>query len=445
MDANDTEVELDVALNQVIRNIGDKKNKLFQSFGRMFQHSDEPKFFQYYAQMGEFPEDKSTSQGMAGGLSFFSQKLAVLKCLSEAMERYALKNYKNDSLHFSPARLLDKPFLDISKIVSFSDKQRELNKDLLLDLNGPFSWVLGKRLPSFEDVYIPAQFIFLSYVRRLKEGFIRLPVTTGAASGTAYSAAIYRGICEVIERDAFMITYLNKLPRSRVPLDKSRNKYIKTMVATAKKYNLSMYCYDISTDLDVYTFLTIIYDSTGVAAAISTGLKSSLNPMLALLGSLQEAFHTRSWLRHKKDQFTGEKSDLMNPSNLADRGALWSFDDTVKHLDFLLESTKETKRIEDYEDRSEKTSVEDMQKIIKLLNDRGYSTYFIDLTSNVPNIHKTNFKVVMTVVPELQPLYLDEHFPYLGGERLYNVPVKLGYLKKPKNQSSLNQFPHPFL
>lgn len=51
----------------------------------------------------------------------------------------------------------------------------------------------------------------------------------------------------------------------------------------------------------------------------------------------------------------------------------------------------------------------------------------------------------MTIIPELQPLYLDERYPYFGSDRLYSVPVKLGYLKNPNNENTLNKFPHPFL
>lgn len=445
MDIGDKEIALDVALKQAVNSIGNKKNNLLYSFGRIFQYSDEPKFFQYYAHLSDFSIKKPGSHGTASGFSFFSQKLAVLKCLLEALERYALKTISKKTIKFSTTDKLNKPFIDLSKIVSFSDKQKELNNNLELNIKGPYSWVIGKNLSSMEDIYIPAQLVYLSYRRKGGEGLIRLPISTGAAAGTAYSAAIYRGLCEVIERDAFMITYLNKLPRSKVPLHKSENTEIKNILKIADNYNLQVNSYDISTDVAVYTFLTVIYDSTGIASAISAGLKSSLNPVEALLGSLQEAFHPRTWIRHKKDQFTGKISDLTEPSELLERAILWSSLESVKKLNFLLNSTKGTVKIEDYKDESEGSSVKDLQKTVKLLNDRGYNSYFVDITPNVPSIKNTNFKVVMTAVPELQPLYLDERYPYLGGNRLRSVPVKLGYRKNPSNENTLNKFPHPFL
>jgi ribosomal protein S12 methylthiotransferase accessory factor len=55
------------------------------------------------------------------------------------------------------------------------------------------------------------------------------------------------------------------------------------------------------------------------------------------------------------------------------------------------------------------------------------------------------FRVVKVVIPNLHPLYLDEKHPYLGGKRLYDVPVKLGFLKNPRKEDEFNKISHPFL
>lgn len=445
MDINDEELDSDTALKQAVTHIGDRKNKLLYSFGRMYQYSDEPKFFQYFSQLTDTHHVTTAAQGTASGFSFFSQKLAVLKCLLEALERYALKNYDTSLFTFAVADRLKKSWLPLGDVASFSDKQRRGNANLKLDVHGPFTWVLGKKLPSMEDAYIPAQLVYLSYRRKQGEGLIRMPISTGAAAGTAYSAAIYRGICEIVERDAFMITYLNSLPCRRVPLEKSKNESIKKILTIAQNYKLDVFSYDITTDLDIYTFLTIVRDTTGIAATISTGLKSSLNPTEALIGSLQEAFHPRTWLRREKDKFTGDRSELMKPYELSARGVLWSTLDAVEKISFLFNSKKATKNIDDYEDESKKTSAENLKKIIKMISDRGYASYAVDITPKLSSIEKSDIKVVMAVIPQLQPLYLDERYPYFGGNRLYSVPVKLGYLKIPNKENTLNPFPHPFL
>ncbi len=68
---------------------------------------------------------------------------------------------------------------------------------------------------------------------------------------------------------------------------------------------------------------------------------------------------------------------------------------------------------------------------------------YVDISNN--KLKKYGIKVVKVIIPQLQPLYLDERYPYLGGTRLYEVPIKLGFLKTAKQENELNKIPHPFL
>jgi ribosomal protein S12 methylthiotransferase accessory factor len=429
MSIDDVEIDSQYALEQTMF-LFKKKNVILSSFGRVFQYSDDPKFFQYFAQTKSHLSVSTGKETISSGFSFFSQENAILKCLSEALERFSLENiYK--PIVYSTAKKLDKPNIDISRFASFSPQQRD-ELGLKLDLNGKYGWVLGKEISTMEDVYIPAQLVYLSYLRNKNESLIRLPISTGAASGTAYSAALYRGICEVIERDAFMITYLNKLSCPRISFAKTKSPLIKKIVRISKNYNLKLLSYDISSDLGVYTFLTIVHDPTDIGPCISVGMKSSLNPEEALLGSIQESFHPRTGLRKQKNAFKGSKKSLLTPQTFKDRGLLWSFKENFKYLDFLINSKKKTKNIFEYKDLSKKNSKDNLSTVISLLKKRGYSSYFVDITPNLQNVKKTSFRVVMAVVPELHPLYINEKYPYFGGGRL-------------KTKNVLNKFPHPFL
>src|SRR3989344_3169323 len=112
MTIDDEEIKFDAALEQAIKSIGDKNNGLLYFFGRIFQYSDEPNFFSYNAQLNSSLADNTPDEGSASGYSFFSQKLAVLKCLSEALERYALKHYDKNHVIISTTDKLEKPFID---------------------------------------------------------------------------------------------------------------------------------------------------------------------------------------------------------------------------------------------------------------------------------------------------------------------------------------------
>ena len=45
---------------------------------------------------------------------------------------------------------------------------------------------------------------------------------------------------------------------------------------------------------------------------------------------------------------------------------------------------------------------------------------------------------------DLVPVNPDHRFPWLGHSRLYQVPVRLGYLERAADPAELNPLPHPF-
>jgi len=441
---NGAEENIDSALMQAVESIGDKKNGLLHYFGRVLHYADEPKFYSYSAKLVDKASASKVGHGFANGFSFFSRKAAVLKCLVEALERYALNTYDPKQIMFAPITKIKELYLDPNSVVGFSDDQRRMDPDLRIIPDCEYAWVKGYQLGSMKKAFIPAQLVYLSYRRKATEQLLRLPISTGAAAGSAYSAAIYRGLCEVIERDAFMITYLNSLSRAKIPLIKSKNKEIQKIVQIAANYNLEIHCFDISTDLDIYTIFTVIVDRTGIASAISTGLKTSLDPIQAVLGSLQESFHPRAFIRRNKDNCVGTE-DMMKPTELVTRGVLWSSLESLEHLNFLLNSTNKTKNIDDYEDKSTGTSAGDLQKTVGALTQKGYDSYFVDITPKLKQIKQTSFKVVMTIIPGLQPMHLDENYKYTCGTRLKQIPMYLGFGNESQEPIKLNEFPHPFL
>lgn len=51
---------------------------------------------------------------------------------------------------------------------------------------------------------------------------------------------------------------------------------------------------------------------------------------------------------------------------------------------------------------------------------KGYEIYYADVT--LPLLKRVGYKIVKVVIPGLQPFYMNEILPYLGGERLTEVP-----------------------
>jgi len=418
---------------------------LIKDIGRVLQYYDEPKPWQYSASIdSKFLNQKGRSfDSAASGISFFSEKYALLKCLSEAIERYCnFSFFKSSDKIISTFKVLKNDAIDPISIVGFSKNQLKSDalKKFRINNNSVFSWTQGKSLTTNQNILIPSQLIYLSYPFLKDEPSIYPSISTGCAGGECLSAALVRGICEIIERDAFMIFYLNKLPATKIQLELIDDSRIKALLNTFKRYCMEVYSFDLTTDITVPTFLSIVINRTGIGKSVSIGMKCGLDSTSALVGSIEETFTSRTWLRTEFESHPGKvsASDLLKKSDIKTRGFLWYPKSAIKKLDFLLNSQKRTSQLP--LSRINKTSGEQLEILVSLLSKLGLEIIYKNITA--PIFKKLNFFVAKVIIPKAQPFYLNESKKLLGGERLYKVPGKLGF--KTSN-SKLNNFPHPFL
>jgi ribosomal protein S12 methylthiotransferase accessory factor len=399
--------------------------------------NDEPKFPLYVAKVRDISKltDGRNPDATLSGLGITDER-AKIKAIGEAIERYSLSLYRKKQLIFDS-------FKNLSCAVNpldFSCFTKEVLKNgdysfCKINSNTKFYWVGGESLINNKQVLLPAQVIYVPY-KYENEKIIRFPVSTGAACGTSLYFAIYRGLCEIIERDAFMIYYLNKLKPHRIDLNSIENYNIRKMINTFERYRLEVHCFYLKTDLNIYTFLTVIVDKTGIGPSVSLGLKCSFDAESALLGSLEEAQQSRPWLRN----YVSRKKYIKRPiiiKDILDRALYWYPIKMIKNLKFLL-SSKNFISFDTF-----KLSVNEkeyIEKLIKELKNRNIRVFFADITTD--KIKSAGFTIVKVLSPEMQPLYFDEEFKSIT-ERVFNVPEMLGYSKK--NYKELNKIPHPFL
>lgn len=410
------------------------------------RYYDEPVIYQFSARIASIRnEDRSSTGTLYGGGSSFNKKKAIIKAFCEAIERYCLKKYKKSELiRASFKDFSESEALPLGDIVSISDTQRRNKRFIRFrwDRNDKFCWVKGKFLSDGRNVFIPAQLVFVPYNLK-EEKILRLPISTGAALGTTITGALLRGIFEIIERDAFMIHYLSRIHGGLV--DISSDHRLDKIAKYFRKYRLKLFLINLPTDFKIYTFLSILIDKTGVGPAVSAGLKSGLNPYNVALGSIEESWHSRPWIRSALekgpdlDEIASRANSLFD---LRERGLFWARPGMIKYIKPWIDRSKKIK-FSELPDLSKGSDSGDLQYILEQLWQHNYDTYWVDITR--PDVKKYGFIVIKAVIPSLQPLYLDESYPYYGGRRLYEVPLKLGFLAKPKKESELEKVPHFFL
>lgn len=422
---------------------------LLKFIERERQYYDEPKFWYFSAGINDrfTNHDGVNFHTRASGFSFFSLDLALLKCLAESIERYC--NYAYYKCHTSFTGSLrelqksGKAALEPDHFARFSEKQLASSsfKRFAITDSSVLNWTSCCSLPDQRGALIPCQVVYLSYQPRPNEPILYPSISTGVAGGSCLSAALVRGICEIIERDAFMIYYLNKLPAPHIQLSVIRDNRIQQLLDTAKRYKMNIVSLDITTDIPVPVVASIVLDNTGIGKAVSVGIKADFDPVAAIIGSISEAFHTRGWVRaaYEKKPRNVTPGELKEDSSLLVRGFLWYPREAMNHLDFWIRSLYKTGlRVKK---AGARTSGVQLKYLLELLKKSGYTVFWKDLT--LPEFATLGYHVVKIIIPQFQPLYLNEKYPTLGGQRLYDVPERLRF--KRKTEKELNTHPHPFL
>jgi len=429
-----------------LKKIVDSKTGIVRALVEAARRNDERKIFWYVAWMCNTSQFSDINvPRFTNGVSF-NKDMAMIQALGEAVERYCLSVYRRTEFPVYSCNELGDQALDLNKVARFSKKQlgNEVFKVFMFDENTKFRWVKGYSLTQHRDIFIPAQLVyFFDYNYDLSrvgdEPIIRFPDTNGSAPWMTLAGAIRHGICEVVERDAMMITWLNKLPRDRVSIENSHNEYIINLCKIYEKYGFELYVYDITTDLPIPTMLSIVIDRSSIGPAVVVGTACNLDPEAAIIKSIEDA---KVGPDLRDALLRNPNLDPNKISPMLAHGLFWWGSDKITNLDFLLKNGKR-KEMESLKDLSSNDVTTDLKLMLRTFEEKNIEAAFVDVTT--PDIfNELGFSVVKVIIPELHPIHLLEKFKYLGGNRLYQVPMTLGYKDREPREEELNRIPHPF-
>lgn len=397
-----------------------KNKKILHTIGERTSYNDEPIFYQYGSELKI--RKKRTSEALtSSGFSFYSAEEALVKCLGEAAERYCLYKYDKSKIIFSSAnKLLQQNPVDISLYIH----DKNLN-DLTL------GWVRGIDANGMKCM-IPAQLVYYGYNKKRDDLDLLQPqVSTGGAGEFSKTKALLSGIYEVVERDAFMTSYLNSvkfLPVSqkRIPSDS-----IHSIISHIKRYNIEPYIYDITNDLQIPVYCALLVDRTGIGPAFTIGAKAGFDTKIAILGAIAEACMMRPSIRYFKSQ----PREARNPSIIMDRAMIWDSIEKIKTLNFATGGGNVSIKFSD----GFVNKKDELERVRRLLKDKGLKYYFADIT--LKEFRTIGYTVYKVIIPGLQPLYLHENEKKnIDKKRLECVASFFGV-----NGNKVNQTPHPFL
>jgi oxazoline/thiazoline synthase len=340
--------------------------------------------------------------------------------MSEAIERYSAL-YRGDE-HRVRARLseLGSAAVHPHELQGFSAAQYQQRQavrpreeprravPLAYDSDAPMDWTPVWSLTHGRRRYVPTSYCYLNAPPPLEEQFCYFN-SNGNAAGNCLEEAILQGFLELVERDAVAVWWYNRVRRPRVDLQSFGEPYFLALQEYYSALGLRLWVLDITHDLGLPAFVAVAWAAD--SGRLWAGCGCHFEARLAVQRALTEV------------------NQCLNPRDLTH--SPWTAA-TLGDSTFLLPEETAVRSRGDYPDHRSEDLRDDVQACVERAGRAGLETLVLDQTR--PDIGLTAVKVI---VPGLR------HFwPRFGPGRLYDVPVRMGWLPEAHEEAALN--PSPF-
>jgi ribosomal protein S12 methylthiotransferase accessory factor len=380
-----------------------------------------------------------------GSGSAWRRDSALAAALGEAVERYsAACAPAPDLLVVGSARDIGGEAVQPARFALFSDEQYDEDRfpyHRFMDTT-ELTWTQGFALPDGEPAFLPAQLVYLSDAYGAEPVRIASSTSNGLACHATREEAVLSALLELVERDAFMIVWSNRLslPRLSWECDEELRAFEATYLAPTGLRHAAV---DLSCFWEIPIALGVVRSDQPTRGALGVGASAAPTIEEAVWQALDEACRVQAWASDLLAASPGREFD-------PDGSDVHDFDDHVHYYadhrraeaaDFL-DASAEVRDVREVEPLAGESPTALIQAVAERLAARGSSAYAADVTA--PDIRDAGLAVARVVAPELCPLDADHCTRFLGGRRLYEAAFDLGLSHRPLDPDSLNPYPHPF-
>lgn len=367
-----------------------------------------------------------------------TQMQAKVSAIGEAIERYS-GVYRGDE-HTVKHSYTSLPYETINPqtIFQFSEYQYQNRYEWNNQQRGGSFHVVPNPFPSTQSIdwspvwslsenrfkYIPTAFCYYGHPETTTMFFCTSD-SNGVSAGNTPEEAILQGFLELIERDSVALWWYNCIQRSALDLPSFKLPYLDALKAYYAEHKREFWVLDITSDLGIPTFAAVSRRTDHPVEDIILGFGAHLDPKIALLRAITEL-----------NQFLPaiSKRDAANNTlyNWPDEEAVhWWKNAVIDQQTYLIPRPDSTpKRLDEFPSLHSANLKDDVLICVEIAQKAGLETLVLDQTR--PDIGMSVFRVI---VPGLR------HFwRRLGPGRLYDVPVKMGWLTQQKDEKDLNPY-----
>jgi ribosomal protein S12 methylthiotransferase accessory factor len=269
-------------------------------------------------------------------------------------------------------------------------------------------------------VYVPYRFY-----RGTGDSPVVQPISTGLACHGSLAAAALSGLHEVIERDAFTITWQAMLAMPQIRVE-----------------TLSDATYDLVQRFERTGSTVALRTRSLEGPALVFAAAAALDPERAVRSALEELAHTRRYSQQIMARMPrlACDPDYGNVVDQLDHLNLYCDHANVGLADFIFASKKRVE-FDAIPDLATGDAEKDLATVVNKIQSTGHRVVMVDVTT--PDVRDLGLSVVRAIVPGFNPLFMGHPIRATGGARLWEVPRKLSLGGRSRELGD-NPAPHPY-
>jgi thiazole/oxazole-forming peptide maturase SagD family component len=385
--------------------------------------SDQPDWYIASIKMANNPIGSINSRNLnaSAGTSIYFEE-ALIRSTGEALERYSSINYF----------YIDKAyFLNIDQNKGFVRCADIENAPKGFKKNGILEKIEHTQVINLIDNsidYLPFETVHLGFIREKTLGSYYPSISTGCAFYNNEVTAIFKGICEVVERDAVMKWwYLNFNNTKKINIDTIYNYDVTERIRRIKEKNLEIHIFEISEIENFPVIFCLIKGNEFPYACFGGSCDTDIEK--AIIKAIDEAISIRIM-----SKWTGIKpiTNTLNfdwVNKLEDHMELYANWENSPIIDTLVSMDHAVVDVAEYPKKIKVNNFDDLQKMAISFKEKGFDIYFKDLT--LPEVSKLG-KVIKVVIPQMIPLSQSFSTRWLDT------------LLENKSIEEINPYPQPF-
>lgn len=271
--------------------------------------------------------------------------------------------------------------------------------------------------------YLPAALCYFHYPMPEETTYCR-SCSNGNAAGNTLEEAILQGFLELAERDGVALWWYNRVRRPAVDLASFETPYLARVSDFLRARGRDLWVIDLTSDLSIPTFAAVSRRDDGPAEQLLFGFGAHLDARIGVLRAVTELnqFLVMSGAVTAMTAADGEDDEVrrwLREATLANHPYLAPDPDAAPHV------------ASDYRMIGSDDLRDDVLHCRSLVERLGMELIVLDQTR--PDI---GLPVTKVVVPGLR------HFwARLAPGRLFETPVRLGWLPRPLTEDQLNPTP----